>query len=207
MGCFRTYPTRQPIWDVLDDVYQNQSWTDKEGKWFWVPRHTAPHIIEHNLGFPATVAKIHRFWPWSCRVVKARSQRVDNCSFAVVVKQGEMEQGNPRDQADPWAHPGNKDGQGRHGDERGWQGDEERRPFDNYNRGEDHSRLNSQRGDFKQGGTLVLGKDQEESTAQDLEGSMLGATRDQVISRLLHMMMKEVDTILTIEVKSLIEGV
>jgi hypothetical protein len=88
----------------VDDVYQLQSWTNREGEWFWVPKATTLYTIEKNLGFPATAEENRRFHPWSRKVVKARSNRVDGRSFMTVLKQEGMERGREggyRDQGIP----------------------------------------------------------------------------------------------------------
>lgn len=83
-------------------MYTNPS--DREGKWLWVPKATALYSLENNLGFPAKQEEILRFRPWSRRVVKARAKRVDEHSFATVLKQGAMDRGREggfREQGDP----------------------------------------------------------------------------------------------------------
>lgn len=52
-----------PFGTCVDDVYQSQCWTNREGEWFWVPKATALYTIEKNLGFPATAEEIRRFHP------------------------------------------------------------------------------------------------------------------------------------------------
>lgn len=144
-----------PFGTCVDDVYQNHSWTNQEGGWFWVPKATALIAIENDLGFPVTAAEIRRFRPWSRRVVKAAAKRVDERSFAVVVKQGAMER--PQEQASPWTRLGSRGGSGRQEDSREWRGEEDRRASDNYSRGEDRSRPYYPRGDFRQGGGSSVG--------------------------------------------------
>jgi len=90
----------------VDDIYQSQSWTNREGGWFWVPKATVLYAIKNDSGFLVTVAEVRRFRPWSRKVVKARSHRVDGRSFAAVVKQEWMDRG--RDQVEPWSRLGAK---------------------------------------------------------------------------------------------------
>lgn len=137
----------------VEGVYQTRSWSNREGGWFWVPKATALVAIERNLGFPATAAEVRRFHPWSRKVIKAKSQRVDGRSFAAVLKQESMDRdrdGGYRPQTNPWSRLGSRDGPGRYGDGRDWRGTEDRRQGENFNRGEDQARFNTQRGDFRQ---------------------------------------------------------
>lgn len=142
-----------PFGTCIDDVYQNQLWTNREGGWYWVPKATALFSIDNNLGFPATAAEVRRFHPWSRKVVKARSQRVDGRSFAAVLKQPVMDRGREgtyHDQGGPWVRLGVRSGSGQYEEGREWHGEEERRAQDSYHQGEDRSH-SSQKGDFRYG--------------------------------------------------------
>jgi hypothetical protein len=110
---------RYPYGTCISDIFSH-SWSDPVGRWVWVKRGAALEAADLGLGFPARRDEIQRFGHRSRRVVRSRVSSTDNRSFAEVVAmnpgrgRGQMYRGGAA------SRPGGRGGQGRSGEERGF---------------------------------------------------------------------------------------
>jgi hypothetical protein len=151
---------RYPYGTCISDLFSH-SWSDPVGRWVWVKKGAALEVADLGLGFPARREEIQRFGHRNRRVVRVRASCTDKRSFAEVVAmnpgrgRGQMHRGGAP------SRPGGRGGQGRTGEERGYddpekewgsqEGDRER-PYNFNNPGfqggyrEERPRFEQQRG-------------------------------------------------------------